>query len=198
MNGECRVTLMVVEEVDPMQSDPHSAANARVVARRRPGLVLQAAIDAMPDEVVDRRHERGQRLARAGGGRDQDVTASLDERPRLCLCGRWDLEVVLEPPSNGGMELHRHRMWWERSDQFDRDNFTPEAARGRDRFLYVPFGAGPRICVGANFAMMQAHIILATLLGRFRFEPGPDPAPRPTMLMKVRPDGGVRLVVRNW
>jgi cytochrome P450 len=94
--------------------------------------------------------------------------------------------------------LHRHQMWWGRPDQFEPDNFAPEAVQRRDRFLYLPFGAGPRICVGANFAMMQAHIILATLLARFRFEPGPHPAPRPTMLMTVRPDGGVRLVVRSW
>jgi cytochrome P450 len=93
--------------------------------------------------------------------------------------------------------LHRHRMWWERPDQFDPDNFAPHNVLGRDRFLYLPFGAGPRICVGANFAMMQAHIILATLLARFRFEPGPDPAPSPTMLMTVRPNSGVRLVVRT-
>jgi cytochrome P450 len=94
--------------------------------------------------------------------------------------------------------LHRHKMWWEQPDQFEPDNFAPEAVQGRDRLLYLPFGAGPRICVGANFAMMQAHIILATLLARFRFEFGPHPAPRPTMLMTVRPEGGVRLVVRSW
>ena len=70
------------------------------------------------------------------------------------------------------------------------------AAEARDRFLYMPFGGGPRICVGANFAMMQAQIILATLLARFRFEPGPDPVPSPTMSMTVRSDGGVRLVVK--
>jgi cytochrome P450 len=92
--------------------------------------------------------------------------------------------------------LHRHKMWWKRPDEFDPDNFSAEAARARDRFLYMPFGAGPRVCVGANFAMMQAQIILATLLARFRFEPGPDPVPTPTMLMTVRPDGGVRLAVR--
>jgi cytochrome P450 len=94
--------------------------------------------------------------------------------------------------------LHRHQLWWERPDEFDPSNFAPEVVRTRDRFLYLPFGAGARICVGANFAMMQAHIILATLLARFRFEPGPDAAPRPTMLMTVRPDGGVRLGFKSW
>jgi cytochrome P450 len=111
------------------------------------------------------------------------------------LCGRDILpgDTVFLPI----YALHRHQVWWERPDRFNPDNFAPGAVQGRDRFLYLPFGAGPRICVGANFAMMQAHIILATLLARFRFEPGRYPAPSPTMLMTVRPDRGVRLVVRN-
>ena len=109
------------------------------------------------------------------------------------LCGREVLpEDTLFMPIYA---LHRHKMWWERPDEFDPDNFSAAAVRARDRFLYMPFGAGPRICVGANFAMMQAQIILATLLARFRFEPGANVAPRPTMLMTVRPDRGVRLVV---
>jgi cytochrome P450 len=91
--------------------------------------------------------------------------------------------------------LHRHRMWWDDPDVFDPDNFAPEKTAKRDRYLYLPFGAGPRVCVGANFAMMQAHIILATLLARFRFTPGEGPPPVPTMSMTVRPEGGVRLIV---
>ena len=91
--------------------------------------------------------------------------------------------------------LHRHRMWWDHPDAFDPENFAPGKAAERDRYLYLPFGAGPRVCVGANFAMMQAHIILATLLARFRFGPGDGPPPVPTMSMTVRPEGGVRLSV---
>ena len=93
--------------------------------------------------------------------------------------------------------LHRHQMWWERPNEFDPDRFSPEAVRARDRYLYLPFGAGPRVCVGANFAMMQAHIILATLVARFRFELGPNSLPMPTMAMTVRPDTGVRLAVKR-
>ena len=90
--------------------------------------------------------------------------------------------------------LHRHRMWWDEPDRFNPDNFAPERAAKRDRYLHLPFGAGPRICVGANFAMMQAQIILATLLARFRFRPVPGAEPVPTMTMTVRPEGGVRLI----
>ena len=52
--------------------------------------------------------------------------------------------------------LHRHEMWWERPEEFDPDRFDP--AVKRDKYQYLPFGAGPRVCVGANFAMMQAWV----------------------------------------
>lgn len=88
--------------------------------------------------------------------------------------------------------LHRHKLWWERPEMFDPENFALEKVERRDRFQYVPFGAGPRICVGANFAMMQAQIILSTLLARFRFVPI-GPPPKPVMHMTIRPDPGVTL-----
>jgi cytochrome P450 len=88
--------------------------------------------------------------------------------------------------------LHRHQSWWQRPHQFDPDRFSQSSAR--DRYLYLPFGAAPRLCVGANFAMMQAQIILATLVARLRFEPVGAP-PMPVMSMTVRPDPGVRLAM---
>ncbi|RUT31457.1 cytochrome P450 [Arsenicitalea aurantiaca] len=91
--------------------------------------------------------------------------------------------------------LHRHELYWERPNAFDPDRFSAEARAGRDRYLYLPFGAGPRVCVGANFAMMQAQIILATLLARFAFDMGEGPLPLPTMSMTVRPEPGVTLRV---
>jgi cytochrome P450 len=88
--------------------------------------------------------------------------------------------------------LHRHEMWWERPEMFEPSRFDPSIRR--DKYQYLPFGAGPRVCVGANFAMMQAGIILSTLLARFRFTPA-GPPPRPIMSMTVRPDPGIFLVV---
>lgn len=89
--------------------------------------------------------------------------------------------------------LHRHEMWWDRPNDFDPDNFAPEKVAARHRYLYLPFGAGPRVCVGANFAMMQAQSILTTLLARYRFTLSDRPCPVPTMSMTVRPEGGVWL-----
>lgn len=88
--------------------------------------------------------------------------------------------------------LHRHDMYWDRPNAFDPEHFAPDKVAERDRFQYLPFGAGPRICVGSNFAMMQAQIILMTLLSRFRFSPA-GPLPTPVMHMTIRPDPGVTL-----
>lgn len=87
--------------------------------------------------------------------------------------------------------LHRHRRLWQAPEAFDPERFAPGASPP-DRYAYLPFGAGPRVCVGANFAMMQAQIILATLLARFSFAPI-GPGPTPVMHMTVRPDPGVTL-----
>ena len=87
--------------------------------------------------------------------------------------------------------LHRHRLLWDNPDAFDPDRFAPGVER--DRFAFLPFGAGPRICIGANFALQEAAIILATLLARFRFALVPGHGPRPRMVLTLRPEGGVRL-----
>jgi cytochrome P450 len=86
--------------------------------------------------------------------------------------------------------LHRHQLWWERPDEFDPDRFDSVSGPKRDKYQYLPFGAGPRVCVGADFAMMQAQIILATLVSRFKIRPS-LPDPHPVMTMTVRPDPGI-------
>ena len=62
-----------------------------------------------------------------------------------------------------------------------------------DRYAYLPFGDGPRICIGASFALQEAVIILATLLGRFRFKSVKGVDPDPVMIITLRPEGGVWL-----
>ncbi len=89
--------------------------------------------------------------------------------------------------------LHRHEMWWEAPELFDPENFTPEKVKARDRFLHLPFGGGPRVCLGANFAVMQAQIILATLLARWKVRPVEGYTPEPVMVMTLRPKDGMPL-----
>ena len=90
--------------------------------------------------------------------------------------------------------LHRHEVLWDKPERFDPDRFAPGTAR--DRYQYLPFGAGPRACVGANFAMMQAGIILASLVQNFRFTQS-RPKPAPVMLMTVRPEPGIFLGIEK-
>jgi cytochrome P450 len=89
--------------------------------------------------------------------------------------------------------LHRHHDLWERPDQFDPERFAD--GHKPERYTYLPFGDGPRICIGAQFAMIEAKIILATLIARFRFERIADRDPKPVMVLTLRPDGGVPLKV---
>lgn len=63
--------------------------------------------------------------------------------------------------------LHRQPQWWPNPEGFDPDRFLPEAAASRPRYAYIPFGLGPRVCIGAGFAMMEAKLILSVLLPRF-------------------------------
>lgn len=69
--------------------------------------------------------------------------------------------------------LHRHRGYWREPGRFDPERFAPEEVARRDRLVYLPFGFGPRICIGASFAMTEAVLILATLAQRFRLRLAP-------------------------
>lgn len=88
--------------------------------------------------------------------------------------------------------LGRHQRLWDNPDQFDPDRFADR--KSIDRYAYLPFGDGPRICIGASFALQEAVIILATLLGRFRFSPVKGRDPKPVMILTLRPEGGVWLM----
>ena len=65
----------------------------------------------------------------------------------------------------------------------------------RSRHAYLPFGAGPRICIGASFAMMEATVILASLLRAFRLRPLPGYKPKLTARATLRPQGGIPLLI---
>jgi cytochrome P450 len=91
--------------------------------------------------------------------------------------------------------LHRNRLLWQDPDAFDPGRFHDP--RAIDRFAFLPFGDGPRVCIGSNFALQEAVIILATLLARFRFAAVPGRAPKPVMILTLRPEGGVWLLVER-
>ncbi|MCI5041467.1 MAG: cytochrome P450 [Donghicola eburneus] len=87
--------------------------------------------------------------------------------------------------------LHRNNLLWDDPDAFRPERFADRKAIRR--YAYLPFGDGPRICIGASFALTEAVIILATLLSRYRFDPVPGRDPKPVMILTLRPEGGVWL-----
>ncbi len=91
--------------------------------------------------------------------------------------------------------MHRHKLLWDRPEIFDPDRFSPERSAGMQRFQYMPFGAGPRICIGMKFAYMEAVAILATLVRSLRFRPNPDFRVVPNIRITLRPEGGMPLFV---
>lgn len=90
--------------------------------------------------------------------------------------------------------LHRNHILWDNPNAFDPSRFADRKAV--DRYAYLPFGDGPRICIGASFAIQEAVIILATLLARFRFELVEGRDPDPVMILTLRPDNGVWLTAK--
>lgn len=83
--------------------------------------------------------------------------------------------------------LHRHSALWDAPHSFDPARFMPDAVAPR-RFAYLPFGAGPRVCVAAQFAMAEAVLVLATLVGTFRVESADAGSVRPVARVTTQPD----------
>ena len=91
--------------------------------------------------------------------------------------------------------IQRHEKLWDRPDVFDPDRFSDPASKESQRSAYIPFSAGPRVCLGASFAMQEGMLILAYLTRHFRFEALPNHTPRPIARLTLRSENGVRLRV---
>jgi cytochrome P450 len=93
--------------------------------------------------------------------------------------------------------LHRHRALWENPDCFDPERFSAERSVDRPRFAYLPFGGGPRICIGAALAMMEASLILATFAQRYRLRLAADQDIELQHRVTLRPRDGIRMVLER-
>jgi cytochrome P450 len=94
--------------------------------------------------------------------------------------------------------LHRHHRLWDDPAAFRPGRFMPDQPTP-PRFAFMPFGAGPRICVGAQFAMTEAILVLATLMGRYRVTRIDTRPVLPVGIVTTQPDhpAMVRLAVRS-
>jgi cytochrome P450 len=93
--------------------------------------------------------------------------------------------------------LHRHRALWEKPSRFDPNRFLGDARETIDRFAYLPFGAGPRVCIGATFAIQEASIVIATIMRHFNLELSPNHVAWPVQKVTLRPQGGLPMTLRR-
>ncbi len=119
-------------------------------------------------------------------------SASCPERFRDRAVPRG-AQLVISP-----WHLHRHERLWDNPDGFDPARWQSENGRKCFREAWIPFSAGPRVCTGAGFAMVEGPLILSTLLRRFRVERIPGRDPVPVAHLTVRAGDGIWLrVVRR-
>jgi cytochrome P450 len=168
---------------------------------------------AFDQDVQDRARAEAQSVlqGRACTGADVEhlpyLRSIIDETLRLYPAAGLISRTAQKPDNLAGAEIRagdtvmipiyalgRNRLLWDDPDSFDPDRFADRKAI--DRYAYLPFGDGPRICIGASFALQEAVIILATLLSRFRFTAVPGKTPKPVMIITMRPEGGVWLTAQ--
>ncbi len=91
--------------------------------------------------------------------------------------------------------VHRHRKLWHDPDLFDPTRFAPDQEKQHARTQFMPFGFGPRSCIGMSFAMIEATVLFATLVRGARFNCTSSLAPEPVSRVTLRPNGGMTLDV---
>lgn len=88
--------------------------------------------------------------------------------------------------------IHRNPALWPDPERFDPERFSPARSEGRARYSFIPFGAGPRICIGAGFAITEAVLVLVTILQHWRVRLVPDHPVEPVALITLRPRHGLK------
>jgi cytochrome P450 len=91
--------------------------------------------------------------------------------------------------------IHRDARWFDDPEAFRPERWASDAARRLPRFAYLPFGGGPRQCIGNTFATMEAVLVLATIARRFRLALVPGLTVTPVPYITLRPEPGIRMRV---
>lgn len=152
---------------------------------------LEGDIGRLPDRLVETRAVVSEALrlyppiaaiSRAALGSDVLAGRSI----------RRGTVVVIAP-----YVLHRHRLLWTRPDFFDPGRFLCGTREKIDRFSYLPFGAGPRSCIGSAFALQEASIVLATIIRDFDLELAERHSVWPVQKVTLRPRGGLPMFIKK-
>ena len=136
------------------------------------------------------------------------TTMVLEESMRLYppayAISRWCVEADkvggYDVPAESAITLspyvtHRHPDFWEEPERFDPERFRPERQAERPRFAYMPFGGGPRQCIGNRFAMTEATLVLAMVAQRYRLTLVPGHPVEMEPLITLRPRHGLRMTI---
>jgi len=91
--------------------------------------------------------------------------------------------------------VHHSAHYWEDPERFWPERFAPENAKGRPAFAHIPFGGGPRLCIGNNFAIMEMQLVLAEMARRYDCE-SLEAHPPFVPLLTLRPERGIPM--RFW
>ena len=93
--------------------------------------------------------------------------------------------------------IHHDPRWWPAPERFDPERFTAERSVDRHKFAYLPFGGGPRVCIGSNFAMMEAQLVLATIAQRYRLRLPTGHSVRPKPIVMLTPSDGLPMLLER-
>lgn len=93
--------------------------------------------------------------------------------------------------------VHRHPRIWENPEGFDPERFAPAAVERRPRYAYFPFGGGPRTCLGNRFSILEAQLLMALIVQRYRVDLQPECRPQPEPMITLRPRDRIEVALRS-
>jgi cytochrome P450 len=93
--------------------------------------------------------------------------------------------------------IHHNPEVWDEPERFDPERFSAERSASRHKSAWVPFGMGQRLCIGKDFSIMEAQLILAMIVQRYTFEPVPGPAVQPKISSTLKPDRSIEVVLKK-
>ena len=118
--------------------------------------------------------------------------------PRVVLTDTIFHDYLIPAGSNVVVSIyniHHHPEFWQNPTAFDPDRFTPERKKGRHRLAYLPFGAGQRICIGINFALIEGPLLLALIAQRYELRLVPDHPVATEIAVTMRPRYGMKMTL---
>jgi cytochrome P450 len=170
--------------------------------------------------LLARHPEVAERLREEVAGAIGTRTPTIEDVPRLGYARRvveeamrlyppvWGfMRQAIEPDEVGGYRVpkravvtispyvtHRHPAFWEEPERFDPERFALEQVRARLRFAYLPFSGGPRLCIGNEFALLEAQLVVAMTIQRYRLRLVSGTPVEPESRLTLRPRGGLPMV----